>query len=213
MATAFGIEVVTNASLNIPLSTFSLQDALNPTTYGSFLYDGDDSDMANRSYVFLDACGPSLNEQDCTSTCQDAATVFGSLKTLRNCVAYSDIAYAYTHNNLSTGDQDLAIKLGIAKAGLNDTASSMAVLGTINSCLVAYCGLFPGCSADLNAQYSNRLNATIMYDTEIFSYANFVEANGGYGYFDICGWIPASVNQDIGGIGVLSLLLVLQKHF
>jgi len=202
MDSAFTIQVFTNATLNITLSTFSLWDALNPVNYRY-------SDLSPYSsydtgYVFETACGADPNNQNCTASCLKPETVFGSLDTLRNCMAYPNIANEFANNRLSPDDQTTAKKLGIERTSINDTLS-IDVIHTVLTCLHDYCDSLPGCMDAMKRELVDYSEGAMLNQTSTFYF-------GGNGSpdsdFNPCSFLPQSflnVNQDIGGIGVFDL--------
>lgn len=200
MASEFSIQILTNATPDLILSTFSLYDALNPLSELSTLplsY----RNTYNTSLVFADACGPDLSAQNCTASCQNPSTVFRGLGTLRNCMAYPSIADQYAHDQLSPEAQKTAENLGIQKRGVNDTVSK-SIISTVGTCLKDYCDSLPGCSQNMKAELDQAPDTAMLNFTSTFYIGTeyYIEH-----YFDLCSFLPDSallVNQDIGGIGV-----------
>ena len=118
---------------------------------------------------------------------------------------YPIIADQYAKNNLSTDIAQLANSLGIEKGQWPSTVSSN-ITKTIGSCLDAYCNSLPGCNTDLQLNNESaygaqttfqNFNGSFYFDTDPYSLGTL---------FDLCSYLPASVNQDIGGIGVRHVL-------
>ena len=195
MALSTWISDVTNSTLNMTLSTFSFQDALNPSPF-----------------LFHNACLQDNGTQDCTASCQDLSKMFGSLDTLHNCMVYPTVADLAARNNLSNAS--LAEYYNIQKSKVG-TGLSKNITTTIQTCLVDYCtttlsGL--GCKEYLYAvpNTSSPLNvssAFYIYNTDPENGYN--EDDGGVN-FDLCMFIPNSLNPDIGGIGVGSFSMGLR---
>ena len=127
---------------------------------------------------------------------------------------YPLIADQYAKNNLSSEIAQLAKSLGIEKGQWPSTVSSN-ITKTIGSCLDAYCSStsLPGCYYDLqHLQYTEAVEPSA--DGAIAS--TFKNVTGSFYFqidpdqpgthFDLCLYLPASVNQDIGGIGVRHVL-------
>ena len=200
----FPVLAITNATLNISLNTYSLQDALNPNGVDSTQY-------YINGYVapFLFDTGCQYKEvQNCTAACQDPGLAFSTLDTLHNCMMYPIIADQYSKNNLSLEIAYLAQSLGIEKSKWPSPVS-LNITNTIGSCLDAYCSSLLGCNSaiqdfDDNGDLYGESGGTFNNFTGSFYYLN---PDGTYGSgFDLCWYLPASVNQDIGGIGVRYIL-------
>ncbi|KAK0508144.1 hypothetical protein JMJ35_009228 [Cladonia borealis] len=95
----------------------------------------------------------------------------------------------------------LAQSLGIEKAQWPSTVS-LNITMTIGSCLDAYCDSLPGCNYDLQSYNESafasestfrNFTGSFYFDTDYYSTGTS---------FDLCVYYSASVNQDIGGIGV-----------
>ena len=192
----FDVSAITNSTLNITLNTYSLQDALSPNSWHST----QDTDGYVLPYLFKTGCWVD-NVQNCTAACQEPASAFSTLDTLHNCMMYPVIADQYSKDNLSTEITQLAQSLGIEKAQWPSSSVSRNITKTIGSCLEAYCSTLPYCNESLP-----------QYNQSFYSYeVSFLNQNGSFYYdptylevdpFDLCEFLPVSVNQDIGGIGV-----------
>ena len=197
----FDVLAITNSTLNIPLNTYSLQDALNPNSWHST----QDANGYIAPYLFDTGCQVD-GVQNCTAACQDAGSAFSTLDTLHNCMMYPVIADQYSKDNLSTEITQLAQSLGIEKEQWPSSAVSLSITKTIASCLYAYCGTLPDCNSSAH-QYNESslgsvsfLNQTGPFYFNLDSYNPYAEYGGQS--FDLCTYLPVSVNQDIGGIGV-----------
>ena len=196
----FPVSAITNATLNITLNTYSLQDALSPSGFDSI--QAEDYGYITR-YLFDKSCQYG-GVQNCTAACQDPGSAFSTLDTLHNCMMYPIIADQYAKNNLSSDIAQLAQSLGIEKSTW-PSAVSLNITNTISSCLVAYCATLEECM--LTATTYNESN----YDADEYN-SIFTNSTGPFYFdlgprqggsdFDLCRYLPASVNQDIGGIGV-----------
>lgn len=199
------VQIISNSTLNITLSTFSLYDALKPESeYSMLQFDGGDA----TAYVFMDACGSDASAQNCTAICTESSTAFASLDALRNCMAYPTIANEYAYGRLPSNGQNIAQTLGIEASGVNDTISVL-VINTIGQCLKDYCTSLPGCLNSMKNELDGNPESAMLNFTSTF----YVVPNGSYyGYtdFNLCSFLPESaltVNQDIGGIGVFHTVL------
>ena len=198
MAQSTWISEVTNSTLNMTLSTFSFQDALNPSA-------GDaPNGYSNPPFLFHNGCLQNNGTQDCTASCQDPTLLFSSLDTLHNCMVYPTVADLAARNNLSNAS--LAEYYNIQKSKVG-TGLSRNITTTIQKCLVDYCTTTlngSGCKESLYAinDTSSPLNISssfYIYNTD-YEYS-YNEYDGGY-RFDLCQFVPKSFNPDIGGIGV-----------
>ena len=192
----FLVSDITNSTLNITLNTYSLQDALTPN--------GADSTAYTNGYIapYLFHTGCQYNGvQNCTAACQEPESAFSTLDTLHNCMMYPIIADQYAKNNLSQDITQLAQSLGIEKAQWPSTVS-LNITTTIGSCLDAYCDSLPGCNYDLQSYNESafasestfrNFTGSFYFDTDYYSTGTS---------FDLCVYYSASLNQDIGGIGV-----------
>ena len=190
MALSTWISDVTNATLNITLSTFSFQDALNPS--------GKDTPNAyyNPPFLFHSGCLQPDGTQNCTASCQDPNDIFGSLDTLHNCMVYPTVADLYAKSNLSNTSVPDYYKIQKSQKG---SELYINITTTIKACLTDYCNVTlagSGCIEGLDAWDSSYSPSNI---TSTFYIYNDYE---GYNNFDFCQYVPKSLNQDIGGIGV-----------
>ena len=200
----FYVSDITNSTLNITLNTYSLQDALTPNGPDSTL----NTNGWTMPYLFHKSCQYG-DAQNCTAVCQDPGSAFSSLDTLHNCMMYPVIADQYSKNNLSLDIVQLAQSLGIEKSKWPSPVS-INITNTIGSCLDAYCTTLEGCmtdAQDYNKSYQGEINSTggiflDRYSTFYFNLDPWQEGSS----FDLCTYLPASVNQDIGGIGVRYVL-------
>ena len=197
MALKLFVSDITNSTLNISLSTFSLQDALsnNNAQFSNSAYDYATFASENGLFVFPDACQVD-GTTNCTAACQEPGNMFGSLDTLHNCMAYPLISSSYAEKGLSAKDQRLADQLGIIPGRLNSNLS-IDITSSIQNCLLDYCESIPACSQSTstggasNFTNEHRVNQTNV--AEFLSNSNF---------FDLCDYLNFPVNTDIGGIGV-----------
>ena len=204
MVDSIWISSVTNSTLNISRSTYSFQDALSLfglNAYGSFgsdLYSGP-------PYLFQNGCLQPDGTKNCTASCQDKSVAFSSLDTLHNCMVYPTVAALYAGDNPdrlgNLSNPGLAEDYNIQKAELNSTLS-INITTTIKTCLVDYCNATPGCTAGLK-QYdaNNNMSSPSNIDSNFYIY-NQITYQFGIPEFDICEFVPRSLNPDIGGIGV-----------
>ena len=196
---------ITNATLNITLNTYSLQDALTPN--------GPDATGYTSGYIapYLFHTGCQYNGvQNCTAACQEPESAFSTLDTLHNCMMYPIIADQYAKNNLSSDITQLAQSLGIEKAQWPSTVS-LNITTTIGTCLDAYCASLPECSSELQSYNESayayegtfkNFTGSFYFDTDYYSTGT---------EFDLCAYYSASLNQDIGGIGVGHILNMKQS--
>ena len=202
MALSTWISEVTNSTLNMTLSTFSFQDALNPSVGG----------YSNPPYLFHNACLQDNGTQDCTASCQDLSQIFGSLDTLHNCMVYPTVADLAARNNLSNAS--LAEYYNIQKSKVG-TGLSKNITTTIQTCLVDYCTTTlsgSGCQEYLYGveNTSSPLNVSSAFYIYNTDYENSYNEDDGGSRFDLCMFIPNSLNPDIGGIGVGSFSMGLR---
>ena len=203
----FPVSGITNSTLNVlisnvPLNTYSLQDALSPNGADSTRYS-----YTVPPYLFDTGC-LYHGVQNCTAACQDAESAFSTLETLHNCMMYPLIADQYAKNNLSSEIVQLAKSFGIEK-GQWPSPVSTNITKTIGSCLDAYCNStsLPGCYYELQ-QYTETDDGAIASTSKNFTGSFYfrIDPNKSGTDFDLCSYLPASVNQDIGGIGVRHVL-------
>lgn len=190
MALSTWISDVTNSTLNITLSTFSFQDALNPS--------GKDTPNAyyNPPFLFHSGCLQPDGTQNCTASCQDPNEIFGGLDTLHNCMVYPTVADLYARSNLSNAS--LPKYYDIQKSQMGSDLY-INITTTIKACLIDYCNITlagSGCMEGLDACDSSDSPSNI---TSTFYIYNAYEGDN---TFDFCQYVPQSLNQDIGGIGV-----------
>ena len=194
MALPTWISSITNATLNMTPSTFSFQDALTLSSFlPSYAYD------LNPPFLFQDGCRQPDGTQNCTASCLDENAIFGSLDTLHNCMVYPTVADLYARNNLSNPSLPTFYNIEKSKAG---SGLSQDITNTIQKCLLDFCDSLTGCSNSLNAYNAQGDEYRMMspsYTNSSFYIYNHTQSNY---FFDVCNYIPASFNQDIGGIGV-----------
>ena len=187
---------VTNASLIMPQSIFSFQNALDlgsdslkfstevSTNNSSLIpYSTPKSDIP---FLFGNGCLQEDNSQNCTASCQEVTAVFGSLDTLHNCMVYPTIADQYSRNNLSNASIAKSYNIQQSKNG-SDLYTN--ITKTITNCLADYCAI------TLKGSGCNESRPT----TDIFSIDGYYQTSAD---FDLCSYVPKSFNPDIGGIGV-----------
>ena len=203
----FPVSGITNSTLNVPLNTYSLQDALSPNGADSTQYYTNGYIYTIPPYLFDTGC-LYHGVQNCTAACQDAGSAFSTLETLHNCIMYPLIADQYAKNNLSSDIVQLAKSLGIEK-GQWPSPVSTNITKTIGSCLDAYCNStsLPGCYYELQ-QYTDTDDGAIASTFKNFNGSFYLQIDPDQAGtdFDLCWYLPASVNQDIGGIGVRHVL-------
>lgn len=188
------ISDVTNSTLNITLSTFSFQDALSVT--------GKDTPLgySNPPFLFHSGCVQDDGTQNCTASCQDENAVFGSLDTLHNCMVYPTVAVQYAASNLSEAEARLPLYYNIEKS-TTESDLYINITTTIQTCLVDYCTTTldgSGCASSLAGVEPAYSPSNLTSTFYIYSQDDSEEA----AYFDICTFVPQSLNADIGGIGV-----------
>ena len=196
----FPVSAITNATLNLTLNTYSLQDALSPSGVDST--QAEDDGYITR-YLFDTGCQYD-GVQNCTAACQDPGSAFSTLDTLHNCMMYPIIADQYAKNNLSSDIAQLAQSLGIEKSTW-PSAVSLNIAQTISSCLVAYCATLEQCmptAVAYNESYYGDGEYDSMFTNSTGPFYFDLGPRQGSSEFDLCEYLPASVNQDIGGIGV-----------
>ena len=194
MAQSTWISDVTNSTLNMTPSTFSFQDALNPS--GGYTADG----YSNTPFLFHNGCSQENGAQNCTASCQDPHQIFGSLDTLHNCMVYPTVADLSSRRNLSNTSLAEYYNIQPSKAG---TGLSQNITSTIQTCLSDYCTntlVGSGCTNYLHGldNASSPLNMTSTF----YIYSDNYGEYEGNDRFDLCLFIPKSLNPDIGGIGV-----------
>lgn len=198
------ISDITNSTLglNLTLSTFSFQDALNPYTLDMYTLNS----YTNSPYPYFlrSGCLQEDGTHNCTASCQDVNAIFGSLDTLHNCMVYPTVADLYSRGNLS--NVSLAEYYNIEKSTVGSPLYTN-ITTTIKDCLSDYCSITlagSGCAeamGSVNTTYSPlNINSTFY----IYNESNTDHSYDGYDEdsFDICEYIPQSFNPDIGGIGV-----------
>lgn len=209
----FDIRHVTNDTfdvLGITKSSFSVQDALFPTSYDSVLYD-EFYDSDTKIFLFADACWqPSLNRWNCTLSCKDTSFMFSNLETLHNCMAFPEVAAHYYENNLTQIARALVAQLGI-QASRNDSESNRNVTRLIQTCLTDYCTSIKGCHVIYDTVYgAGNENATAYRDPSNWDFRE----QGSLLMGAICESLrsQAQVNADIGGIGVYNYAISTMIH-
>lgn len=141
--------------------------------------------------VFPDACIQRDGTPDCTAACQDKTQMFSNLKTLHNCAVFPHISVQLANNNLTVDARRVAEELKIEPS--NDGSSLPSdVSNAIQSCLLDSCKNNENCAGTLDGpklnHSPNKLTGTRFIDNT---------------YFTLCDPIPAYVNADVGGIGVM----------
>ena len=200
MAQSTWIASITNSTLNASQSTYSFQNALN--LYGVYAYESYSYQYYSESdppYLFQNGCTQPDGTQDCTASCQDRNAVFGSLDTLHNCMVYSTVADLYARSNLS--NPTLPEYYNIQKAKVNSPVF-INITATIKNCLMDYCAATSGCTEGLkeyDRQYTESSPSNITSNFYIYNHNESYHVNP---TFDICEYVPRSLNPDIGGIGV-----------
>ena len=161
------------------LRAYSLQEALDM-----------DTGYNERIELFTDGCLQPQGPPNCTATCNDNATAFGNLQDLRDCMSYPTVALAYQNQDLSDAFIDTANNLGIQPS--RDNGSSSPVFKLIQTCLVDHCNMIPGCGE------------TWAWRSQM---APFNESESDMAFiglvYTVCEALPASLDSDIGGVGVL----------
>ena len=200
----FYVSAISNATLNITLNTYSLQDALSPIGAGY------------TPYLFDTGCQVD-GVQNCTAACQDHESAFKTLDTLHNCMMYPVIADQYSKDNLSKEITQLAQSLGIEKEQWPSSLVSLSITKTIASCLEAYCSTLPDCNEAVHQYNESYYETVLQYKESYLGYDSFLNQTGNFYFdldpranygqrsFDLCTYLPLSVNQDVGGIGVRQL--------
>lgn len=195
----------TNSSLNLSASTFSFQNAISVFPYVSH--------TVSTPFLFENGCDQGNGTLNCTASCLDKSVIFDSLDNLHNCMMYPAVAEAYAEGNLTANTTAIMEDFAIQKS-IKGSQPSLDIINTIQPCLLDYCATLNGCHYDSHASinsgdpsvsngsyYYPVLDRRFQYDV---SYSDV---------FDICIFLPASVNPDIGGIGVRSSHLRLGDMF
>ena len=190
---AYGLYGVTNQTFSktfsMPLSLFSIQDALFPADSeiesSSWSYDD--------TFLFTDACRQADGSSNCTISCSNNATVFENLETLHNCMFWQEVSFKYGIKNLTSEQNAVVETLGIV--GDKTNSSTSVTTDVIRRCLVDYCANnVEGCQAYVDDSYS------ISPFTNYTAFWN--ESEGRELMQAICDSSSYPVNPDIGGIGV-----------
>lgn len=196
----FQLRPITNSTLNITRSTFSLQDALDPF--------GSGSNMAPQTvgayneytlFLFSTGCGSDPNQQNCSVTCGNASTIFSNLETLHNCMTYPAVAELY--DTLPPEQKDFADTLGIESSRSNASRPG-DIVDAVQKCLLSYCETLSGCKDYAEVRNDSFPESSLMNATSDFYYQNLKTTKYSDYSFDLCDFITPSLNQDIGGIGV-----------
>ena len=169
----------TYSALTGLLRAYSLQQAL----------DMDTGYNQTHLVLFTDGCLQPQGPQNCTATCNDNATAFASLQDLRNCMSYPTVALLYRDQNLSDASIDMANKLGIQLSRDNESSSPVSKL--IQTCFSDYCNMLPGC----NETCASLSQGEGPFNENDIAFKALVDI--------ICEALPASVDSDIGGVGVV----------
>ncbi|KAK5681566.1 hypothetical protein LTS10_006099 [Elasticomyces elasticus] len=178
-------------------------------------------DLVNStSYVtvaYLDSggCKGPSGELDCSAACADPARVWGDTATLFNCMMYPLIASAYGRGllnytvvsayNRTTGNRtytntapSTADGFGI-KPDANLNLSSAEPWKVINRCTEAYCNAISGDGS--NCTITDTMGWTPNW--HIGDYRPQFHLNT-----TLCQGINASINQDLGGVGMIIAYLI-----
>ena len=215
----FDLVSVTNQTigvLGVTLATFSLQDALYLNSFpGSYDFSLASYGAYNGStFIFADACLQADGTQNCSASCSNSGTIFENLYTLHNCMVYPTVADQYMANNLTEEAMALIDSLHIepSTTSLTNSSQTLPMTQKIQSCLVSYCELLPGCQAFYPEESPAEAGSSdTYYDSD--GYASPFDPKSGFdlniegGTLSqfICESLPtsvSSVNSDIGGIGV-----------
>ena len=189
-------------SLGITSNTYSLQDAISPNSYDST------QPFNGHSVPYLFDTGCQVDGvQNCTAACRNAGSAFRTLETLHNCMMYPIIADQLFKDNLSIEIAQLAQTLGIEKEQWPSSPVSLNITTTIDSCLDAYCSTLPDCTEaayQYNLSYYHATNSNISLNQTTGFYFDLdpYQEHHPRATFDLCEYLPVSINQDIGGIGV-----------
>ena len=141
--------------------------------------------------VFPDACIQRDGTPNCTAACQDKTQMFSNLKTLHNCAVFPHISVQLANNNLTVDARRLAEELKIKPS--NDGSSLPSdISNAIQSCLLDSCKNNEDCAGTLDGpKMDHRPNN--------LTGRRFIDDT----YLTLCDHIPAYVNADVGGIGVI----------
>ena len=141
--------------------------------------------------VFPDACIQKDGIPNCTAACLDKTQMFSDLKTLHNCAVFPHISVQLANNNLTADARRLAEELKIQPS--NDGSSLPSdISNAIQSCLLDSCKNNEDCAGTLDGP-------KVDHSPNILTGRRFIDDT----YFNLCGPIPAYVNADVGGIGVI----------
>ena len=121
-------------------------------------------------------------------------------------MVYPTVADLYARGNLS--NTSLPNDYNIQKADGNSPVY-INITTTIKNCLVDYCATLPGCTGglkgwDLARNASSPYNLTssfYLHKPETYTSAYYDDTTSS-SRFDLCDYVPESLNADIGGIGV-----------
>ena len=124
-------------------------------------------------------------------------------------MVYPTVADLYARGNLS--NTSLPNDYKIQKANVTSRLYTN-ITTTIKNCLIDYCAALPGCTEGLKDWDLNRndRNASSPYNltSSFYLYKSGVYTSEYYddatssSRFDLCDYVPESLNADIGGIGV-----------
>ncbi|KAK4951752.1 hypothetical protein LTR10_009671 [Elasticomyces elasticus] len=167
--------------------------------------------------VYLDSggCKGPTGELNCSAACADPVRVWGDAATLSNCMVYPLIASAYGKGllnytvmstyNRTTGDRtytntapSTADSFGI-KPDANLNLSSAEPWKVINRCTEAYCNAISGDGSNCTITDAMGWNPT----WHIGDYRPQLHFNT-----TLCQGINASLNQDLGGVGMIIAYLI-----
>lgn len=188
----------TNSSLGIDSSTFSLQLALNPSLEGIIDYDLNIGIGGYPGFIFVNGCTQPDGSQNCTATCTDESTVFGSLESIHNCLVYPTLADQLAATSLPVNVSEFLAGLSYVSSP-KGSALSLNITSILQNCLLDYCDTLNGCASSLK-RVSSDDSPTELNSTFYFASSHDEAYNA---RFDVCLFQTSSVNPDIGGVGVL----------
>ena len=189
---------ITGSAVGVSPGLYDVRDAMFiGTRFRSVWFDNTSSQTPHwggpspGSSPALDRKGCTIDDGtwNCMEACQDVDRIFSSPYTLQNCIAFPQISSLLTNHSLTEAARATAAAAGITESSYN---SSTMVYDVITGCLNEFCRQHrPDCNPDdLRLQWC------------------YEDAYGRrYCFTDPCQVIDksATVNADIGGIGVRSL--------
>lgn len=223
---ALNLTRVTNDTFNelkITLSVFSLQDTLFPNSGEAKLWD---YDTRETDYIFTDACRQPDGSRNCTISCSEPSKMFVNLQTIHNCMVFDTVAAHAYDKNLTATASTFVQELGIAPIRNDSTKGGRTAKGMIQTCLTDYCESIAGCREGYEDWYEDYYSYS--YDDPYYSPSdhndsylkptpwqnvsnyNF-DAYGKYLVTAICNFYSSQVTEEIGGIGVRLMQVLLQK--